>query len=235
MFTGIIEELGRVTHIRSSAQTMWITVQAEKIMGDMLIGDSISINGVCLTVTDFTQQEFSMDVMPETFRKTTLHELSSGSKVNLERAMRADARFGGHIVQGHVDGVGKVRQRQREHNAVVFTIEPQDHRLLRYMIDHGSVALDGISLTIVKVMDTSFTVSIIPHTLQETMLHDRQVGDALNIECDVLGKYVERLLTFGGRTEGFTLQNYVAQENRASAKPSRSAISKTYLAEHGFL
>lgn len=233
MFTGIIEELGTITQITSSAQSMRLTVRAEKIMSDMHLGDSIAINGVCLTVTDFTSQHFAMDVMPETFRKTTLHQLTTGSKVNLERAMRADSRFGGHIVQGHVDGVGIVRQRQREQNAVVFTIEPQDQRLLRYVIDHGSVALDGISLTVVKVFQTYFTVSIIPHTLQETILYDRQVGDKLNIECDVLGKYVERLLSFSERNE--TLHDYVSSANDEISAKRRSNINEAYLAEHGFL
>lgn len=194
MFTGLIEEVGSVHAIKKSGQTMVISIQADKVLEHTKIGDSISVNGVCLTVTELAAQYFSADVMPETFRRTNLHLLSPGSPVNLERAMQANARFGGHIVQGHVDGCGVISDRREMENATVFTIRLDDPQLLRYMIDQGSITVDGISLTIVQVTDEHFTVSIIPHTLQHTALQEKKRGDVVNIECDVIGKYVEKML-----------------------------------------
>lgn len=222
MFTGIIEELGTVKQISQKGQALQLAIEAETVLEDAKLGDSISVNGVCLTVTTLHAHHFTADVMPETFRKTTLHHLKQGSKVNLERAMITNGRFGGHIVQGHVDGVGIIRQRTPEENAVVFTIEPLDHRLFRYMIDHGSIAVEGISLTIAKVNEPHFTVSIIPHTLAETVLHERQKGQAVNLECDVLGKYVERLLL------------YQSQNNEEVAE-QRQGITPQFLMDNGFL
>lgn len=224
MFTGIVEEVGRIKRISQKGQAMELTIEAQLILEDAKLGDSISINGVCLTITEFGSQYFCADVMPETFRKTTLHLLGHGSKVNLERAMIANGRFGGHIVQGHVDGVGIVRKRVNEENAVVFTIEPQDDALFRYMIDQGSITVDGISLTIVKVMEGAFTISIIPHTLAETVLQLRQVGDKVNLECDVLGKYVEKLLLSG------LDPNQSKQQNNKSSK-----LTADFLADNGFI
>lgn len=225
MFTGIVEEKGRIKRISQKGQAMELAIEAKLILEDAKLGDSISINGVCLTITDMGSDYFSADVMPETFRKTTLHLLSHGSEVNLERAMIANGRFGGHIVQGHVDGVGIVRKRVNEENAVVFRIEPDDKSLFRYMIDQGSITVDGISLTIVKVMDTAFTISIIPHTLAETILQQRQVGDKVNLECDVLGKYVEKLL----------LSRLEPSKSNESNQSNQSNLTAAFLADNGFI
>lgn len=227
MFTGIVEEIGHIKRISKKGQAMELTIEARLILEDAKLGDSIAINGVCLTITNMGAYDFSADVMPETFRKTTLHLLEHGSEVNLERAMLANGRFGGHIVQGHVDGVGIVRKRVNEENAVVFTIEPKDSDLLRYMIDHGSITIDGISLTIVKVSEATFTVSIIPHTLSETVLKVRQAGDLVNLECDVLGKYVEKLML--SRLEP-------NQPNQSKHQNTKSGtLTAAFLADNGFI
>lgn len=219
MFTGIVEEIGRIKHISQKGQAMILAIQAEKILEDINLGDSISVNGVCLTVIQYDAAQFSLDVMPETFRKTNLHELSNGSKVNLERAMQANGRFGGHIVQGHVDGIGFVRKRTVEENAVLFTIEPKDSSIFRYMIDQGSITIDGISLTIVKAVEGSFLISIIPHTLAQTILQDKRLGDTVNIECDLLGKYVNHLLQF----------------DSGSTASHKNVLNEAFLSENGFL
>ncbi|MFB4211280.1 riboflavin synthase [Shouchella sp. JSM 1781072] len=194
MFTGIIEEKGTVTEIKKQDQAMQIVVRGDKVLSDVALGDSIAVNGVCLTVTAFTDHTFSVDVMPETFQATTLNQLKTHSAVNLERAMSPMSRFGGHIVSGHVDGKGTVVSRRRVENAVYFDIRVQPERT-KYIVQKGSVAVDGISLTVFSIKDNQFTISIIPHTLDETIIGSKQVGDEVNIECDVIGKYVERLLT----------------------------------------
>lgn len=194
MFTGLIEELGTMRRIDRQGQAMVLTIAAKRILEDVALGDSISVNGVCLTVIAYDETAIQVDVMPETYRQTNLRGLHVGDRVNLERAMAGKSRFGGHIVQGHVDGTGIVTARRPEENAVVFTIAPEDPSLLRYVISRGSVALDGISLTVIRVTETSLAVSIIPHTLAQTILQTKQPGDTVNIEYDVLGKYVERLL-----------------------------------------
>jgi riboflavin synthase len=201
MFTGLIEEVGSLRRTVRQGEAMVLTVAAAKVLEDVKLGDSIAVNGVCLTVISFGGDSFSVDVMPETYRHTNLSELQPGSPVNLERAMRAGDRFGGHIVQGHVDGTGVIVRRQAEANAVVFTVKPQSEELLRLAVPQGSVTLDGISLTIVSLEPAAgtLTVSIIPHTLRETALQHKRPGDTLNIENDILGKYVARLL---GRREG---------------------------------
>jgi len=181
-----------------------ITIRAEEIIRDLKIGDSVSTNGVCLTVTGISGPEFAMDVMPETMRNTTLGELKSGSVVNLERAMPATGRFGGHFVSGHIDGTGKIIRRWQEDNAIWFSISAGGE-LLRYIIHKGSVAIDGISLTVARVDSQSFDVSVIPHTRQVTTLSDRQQGGRVNIECDLLGKYVEKLIQSSGN-EGISME-----------------------------
>jgi riboflavin synthase len=197
MFTGIIEEIGTMRRVAESGPSLELTIEAAKVLEDIRIGDSIAVNGVCLTVTRYDSRTFTADVMPETYRMTTLSELKPGGKVNLERAMQAGGRYGGHIVQGHIDGVGVIRSRVKEHNAVVFTVEPVDLRQLKYIVPRGSIAIDGISLTVVRADDRTFTVSIIPHTLAETVLADKHPGDRVNLETDILGRYIERLLQFG--------------------------------------
>lgn len=203
MFTGLIEEIGTLRSVRRQGEAMVLTIAAERILGDVKIGDSISVNGVCLTVTRYDPQSFSVDVMPETFRHTNLSELAPGSPVNLERAMAAGGRFGGHIVQGHVDGTGVIRSRTPEANAVVFTIEPHGAHLLRTVVPQGSVTLDGISLTVVDTDRDAgtFSVSIIPHTLKETVLQYKHAGDTVNIENDILGKYIDHLLNLRERDQ----------------------------------
>ena len=189
MFTGIVEELGRVRRIEPGR----ITVAATTVLDGTRIGDSIAVNGVCLTVVAMGNGEFTADVMPETLRKSGLGQLHAGDPVDLERAMPADGRFGGHIVSGHIDGVGRVREVRSEGNARIFTIEaPRD--ILALVVEKGSIAIDGISLTVASVSATSFTVSIIPHTAAETVLATRRAGDTVNLENDIIGKYVQRLL-----------------------------------------
>ncbi|WP_159882910.1 riboflavin synthase [Paenibacillus puerhi] len=226
MFTGIIEEIGTMKRIDRQGQAMVLTIGARRVLEDVKLGDSIAVNGVCLTVIAFDSAGFSVDVMPETFRRTTLERLSIGSQVNLERAMAANGRFGGHIVQGHVDATGRIASRRPEENAVVFRIEPGDPGLLKYVIPHGSITIDGISLTVVESGETHFTVSIIPHTLAETVLQHKKAGDEVNLEADVLGKYIERLLGFGGGPGG---------AGAAGRGGSTGKLTASMLAEHGFL
>lgn len=218
MFTGIIEEIGTVREVVKQGSTMQLTIEAKTVLEDVNVGDSISVNGVCLTVTEFDRSTFKADVMPETFRKTNLHLHAPGMRVNLERAMALGKRFGGHIVQGHVDGTGVITGIRPEENAVVYTVRPERQDLFVYMIPQGSVALDGISLTLVQVGGGHFSVSIIPHTLRNTVLSERKVGDIVNIECDVLGKYVHNLLKY-----------------RDEIGPSaEKGLSISFLSEHGF-
>ncbi|GFZ89340.1 riboflavin synthase subunit alpha [Paenibacillus marchantiophytorum] len=223
MFTGIIEEIGHMRRIHSQGQAMVLTIGAKKVLEDVHLGDSISVNGVCLTVISFDSDSFSVDVMPETYRKTNLRKLQSGTRVNLERAMAANGRFGGHIVQGHVDATATIVSRIPEENAVVYRFEPDNKHIFRYIITGGSITIDGISLTVVDVNEREVAVSIIPHTLAQTVLHDKKAGDTINMECDVLGKYMERLLKFG--------PSDAADGN--SHKPSK--LTASFLADNGFM
>lgn len=193
MFTGIIEEIGVLQNMKRGANEYQLTLSAKKVLQDVKLGDSIAVNGVCLTVTSFTSEQFTVDVMPETVKATSLQSLARGSSVNLERAMAANGRFGGHFVQGHVDGVGTIKSKNQVSNAVYFWIETSAE-MMRYIVPKGSVAIDGISLTVVEVKDNQFSISIIPHTITETILQFKQNGDVVNIECDMLAKYMERLL-----------------------------------------
>ncbi|MCX6306320.1 MAG: riboflavin synthase [Bacteroidetes bacterium] len=192
MFTGIIEETGIVKAITHGVKSSRISIQARLVTEDMKVGDSISTNGVCLTVTAFGPDYFTADVMPETIRQTSLNMLKTGSAVNLERALRLTDRLGGHLVSGHIDGTGKIIRRWEEDNAVWYNISANE-QLLRYVADKGSVALDGISLTVTTVETGSFSVSVIPHTQKVTTLMHKKSGDLVNIECDIIAKYVERL------------------------------------------
>ncbi|WP_424766121.1 riboflavin synthase [Paenibacillus sp. sgz302251] len=219
MFTGLVEEVGNMKGITKQGEAMRLVIGAAKVLDGVMLGDSISVNGVCLTVTSFDRASFSADVMPETYRKSSLHQLRSGEPVNLERAMQAGARFGGHIVQGHIDGTGQIVTREADANAVVYKIRLDDPEMLRYVIPKGSITIDGISLTVVDTSSHSFRVSIIPHTLSETALQHKIAGHTVNIECDVIGKYVDHLLHF-------------KQPEAVSAK---SKLSTTFLMENGFL
>lgn len=191
MFTGIIEEIGTISGITHGAKSCTLKICADKIFTDLNIGDSVAVNGVCLTATKITPPYFDADVMAETMRKTAFSGLGKGSRVNLERAMQLGGRFGGHIVSGHIDSVATIIRKVREDNAVVITLSA-DSNLLRYIVYKGSVTLDGISLTVAGVTNSDFTVSIIPHTGASTTLLDKNVGDKINVECDIIGKYVEK-------------------------------------------
>lgn len=193
MFTGIVEEVGTIKQMTQGEESLQLTIEVKKITQDVQLGDSISVNGVCLTVTNFTNTTFDTDIMPETFHHTALKELSEGSKVNLERAMPANGRFGGHFVSGHVDGVGKIVKRERKDNAEYFYIEVPDE-LAKYFMLKGSVSVDGTSLTVFGVENNQFTISLIPHTQEATILTTKHEGDEVNIECDMLLKYVHQLV-----------------------------------------
>lgn len=193
MFTGIIEETGIIKKMSVSGSSGTITVNAKKVLEGTKVGDSIATDGICLTVTEMGQDHFTADVMAETVRRSCLSEKKTGDKVNLERAMAADGRFGGHIVSGHIDGTGTVREMRREENAVWVKIEC-DSRILRYIIEKGSITIDGISLTVAEVTHRDFSVSVIPHTGEETTLLKKKPGNKVNLENDIVGKYVEKLM-----------------------------------------
>ena len=193
MFTGIVEELGAVVAVEDQGDAARMTFRGPLVVSDARPGDSIAVNGVCLTVIDPGPDSFSADVMAETLRRSSLGGLAAGSPVNLERAARMDARIGGHIVQGHVDGVATVREVAASDNWTTVRFDLPDG-LARYVVEKGSITVDGVSLTVVDADDTSFSVSLIPTTLAHTTLGSRRVGDRVNIEVDVLAKYVERLI-----------------------------------------
>lgn len=228
MFTGLVEEIGTMKSISRKGEAMVLGISAGVIMDDLKLGDSVAVNGVCLTATAIGANSFTVDVMPQTYRHTNLKDLKPGGKVNLERAMAAGGRFGGHIVQGHVDGTGAIVRIRHDQNAVVYTIEPASPSLFKYIIPQGSITLDGISLTVTEAGGGRFSVSIIPHTLAETVLANKRAGDTVNIECDVLGKYVEHLLKFntGGTGRG-------PQEQEETAD-SPGVIDLQFLSRNGF-
>lgn len=219
MFTGIVEELGTILRVEGGGLSSKLHIQAQKVLEGVHLGDSIAVNGVCLTVTSFSASQFTADVMPETLKKTSLCQVKKGDAVNLERAMAMGDRFGGHIVSGHVDGTGTVVSRENYANAVLFRIKAPGE-LLKYMIPRGSITVDGISLTLVDVTSEGFSISIIPHTLEHTNLRDKFAGDIVNLECDIIGKYVERLM-YGNQGAG------------ANGKPS-SSINIDFLRDNGF-
>ncbi|MBQ7237539.1 MAG: riboflavin synthase [Bacteroidales bacterium] len=193
MFTGIIEEIGHVKSLHRGAKSFTLEVEADVVMQGTQVGDSIATNGVCLTVTSLTGHGFTADVMPETVQRTALGELKAGSPVNLERALSLQTRLGGHIVSGHIDGTGRIADRRQDDNALWLTVEC-DSRLLRYIIEKGSITIQGVSLTVARVDSESFAVSLIPHTQAATTLHAARVGDLVNLENDIIAKYVEKLL-----------------------------------------
>lgn len=193
MFTGIVEEVGTIQSIKRGRKSSILKIKGQKVLQGTRIGDSISTNGICLTVTKVGNDFFEADVMSESLNRTNIGELVPGSYVNLERALSLATRLGGHIVSGHIDGTGKIRNLKRDDNAVWITIESAP-KLLRYIIEKGSIAIDGVSLTVVTVNDQFFKVSIIPHTGEETILLQKKMGDTVNLECDMIGKYVEKLL-----------------------------------------
>ncbi|KUF29236.1 MULTISPECIES: riboflavin synthase [unclassified Lysinibacillus] len=212
MFTGLVEDIGILKAMQSDRDSMKITVQSAKIAEDVKLGDSIAVNGVCLTVTYFTEQTLTMDVMPETVNTTNLQQLAVGDSVNLERAMPANGRFGGHFVAGHVDGVGKILRKRPVANAVYIDIELSEE-LTKFCIPKGSITIDGTSLTLFHVDTNSVTISLIPHTYKETVLGMKKAGAIVNIETDLVGKYI------------------LQQLKKGQATPT---ITRDYLAQHGF-
>lgn len=216
MFTGLVEELGKVKTVARGTLSVRLTVSARAITGDVKLGDSIAVNGTCLTVVDFGDSWFTADVMPETVDRTALAGLRAGDTVNLERTLRVGDRLAGHIVNGHVDGVGVIRAKQQRDNAVVIRIEASPD-VLRYIVKKGSVAIDGISLTVVEVGDNWFTVSLIPHTASVTTLGIKGPGDPVNLENDIIGKYVEKLMGLGSTKSG-----------------NQAGLTVDFLQQHGF-
>ncbi len=216
IFTGIVEELGKVREVRKGSQSCQLDIAASKVLTDVKLGDSIAVNGVCLTVVAFETDRFTADVMWETLRKTNLEKLRSGDTVNLERALRLGDRMGGHLVLGHVDGVGRIIEQRRVDIALVTRIGCSPE-LLQYVLPKGSVAVDGISLTVVETFADSFTVSLIPHTAKLTTLGWKKPGDMVNLETDIIGKYVEHLM-----------------KGKGSAS-NKEGMDLAFLHEHGFI
>lgn len=216
MFTGIVEEMGTIAGIQKGTKSAVLTIQAEKVFSDIHIGDSIALNGVCLTVTSFSGNTYTADVMNETLRRSSLGSLTIGSKVNLERAMAANGRFGGHIVSGHIDGTGTITKVEKDDNAIWYTIAAEES-LMKYIVEKGSIAIDGISLTVAKRSDMDFAISMIPHTAKETVLSQKKQGDIVNLENDIVGKYIEQLMHY---------------EKKEEKKESR--LTKEFLLQAGF-
>lgn len=212
MFTGIIEEKGMISRIERTARKARLTIRAKNILSDVHLGDSIAVNGICLTVIRYEETTFTVDVMEETWRRTALGNLQPGKTVNLERAMAANGRFGGHLVSGHIDGVGVIREIRQEGNGVWYRISAEKN-ILDIIVEKGSIAIDGISLTVAKVSPQDFSVSVIPHTLAQTTLQERKTGESVNLENDMIGKYLWKFC----QTE------------------QQRGISGEFLARHGFL
>ena len=232
MFTGIVEEKGTVKRITSGSSECSIELYAKKVLEGTQIGDSIAVNGVCLTVTAMGHDWFRADVMPETIRRSSLGDLKPGSKADLERAMAAGGRFGGHIVSGHIDGTGVIKELRHEGNAVwVRIMTPQS--ILRLIVEKGSITIDGISLTVAGLGNDYFEVSVIPHTASETVLLDKKVGDRVNLENDIVGKYVERLMSAynpNGKAAGAGDVN----ASNAESTSGTGGITLEFLEKYGF-
>ena len=218
MFTGIVEETGTIKKIEKGTSSGRLTIEADKVLQGSKIGDSIAVNGVCLTITGMSGHLFTADVMAETIRRSSLGSCKTGSQVNLERAMAANGRFGGHIVSGHIDGTGEIESFVREDNAVWVTVKTPV-KLLKYIIEKGSIAIDGVSLTVAYVDNRCFKVSLIPHTAANTILLSKKAGDIVNLENDIVGKYIEKLMHFDEQVEEDT---------------KTTGISMDFLAKNGF-
>lgn len=217
MFTGIIEEIGTIENVVFQKSKNQLSILANKILERIQLGDSLSVNGVCLTVCKIHKNSVTVDIMPETFSKTNLKSIEKGIEVNLERALTLNTRLGGHLVTGHIDGLGKITHINKDENAIWIKIST-DINILKYVIMKGSITVDGTSLTISKLDDLSFSVSLIPHSAENTTLSTKIIGDFVNLECDIIGKYVDRLLNF---------------QNISSVKSN--SISENFLKENGFM
>lgn len=224
MFTGIIEEIGRIVSIKKGPQSLVLTIGGNIIFSDLKIGDSVAVNGVCLTATTIGNKQFTADVMPESISMTTFTNLKVNQPVNLERAMIANGRFGGHIVAGHVDGTGRVTNIEHKDNAVIFTIAAPNS-VMDYIIYKGSIAIDGISLTIMNRTENTFSVSIIPHTLGETVLGNANIGTEVNLETDIAGRYIRHFMNLGSADEQYS--------KKQTSKSTKSMES--LLIENGFM
>ncbi|CQR48308.1 Riboflavin synthase [Paraliobacillus sp. PM-2] len=216
MFTGIVEEKGTILSVKQQANSLKLVIHAKTVLSDVKIGDSIAVNGVCLTVTSFLSDQFSVDVMPETYRYSSLSQAHTGVEVNLERAMHANGRFGGHFVSGHVDTVGEILNSWTEANAQYFSIQVTGDGI-KYLMPKGSITIDGTSLTVFDVDTDRFIVSLIPETQQKTILGDKQKGDLVNLEYDMLAKYMENLI----------------RHNETEKQTSK--VTEDTLREHGFI
>lgn len=225
MFTGIVEELGRIRQLKMSGNSGQIVINAHKVLEGTKIGDSIAVNGICLTVVSLESDCFTADVMAETIRRSSLKGSRPGDFVNLERAMAADGRFGGHMVSGHIDGTGTILSYRKEENAVWAAIAAKPE-IMRLIVEKGSICIDGISLTVAAVSDSQFEVSVIPHTGEETTLLKRKPGDLVNLENDIVGKYVEKLLGLGG--------SGTDAAGRSGTAKGGSKLSMEFLKEYGF-
>lgn len=217
MFTGIVEEVGTIAEIKRGQHSATLGIKAEKVLEDLKIGDSVAVNGICLTATSVLSNGFTADVMHETLNRSSLSKLSRGSRVNLERAMPANGRFGGHIVSGHVDGVGTIVNIMRDDTAIWYTIKAESS-ILRYIVEKGSITVDGVSLTVARVGESEFSISAIPHTVSVTVLGQKKTGDIVNLENDIIGKYIEKLLS--PKTD--------------SDKNEKSGITRELLSQYGF-
>ena len=230
MFTGLIAALGTVERLAEGSTSCRLTVRAPRLLSGVKIGDSIAVNGVCLTVVHLRGDTFTADVMPETVRRTTLHLLQPGDRVNLEKALRPTDGLDGHIVQGHVEGVGTIQHIIPEGNARVYRIQAPGE-LLRYIVVKGSVAVDGISLTVTETDDSGFGVSLIPHTAKMTTLGYKSAGDAVNLETDILARYVEKMLGMDKKGNGFSGRH---KPGAAETENSESELTEEFLLKHGF-
>ena len=218
MFTGIVEEMGVAVNVDFSGNVNKIRIRCKKTLENIKLGDSIAVNGICLTVSNFGSEWFEADVMPETLRKTSLSDIQAGSHVNLEPALRLGGRLGGHIVSGHIDGIGIIKQVKAEKNAVWLIIEaPSD--IMKYIVMKGSIAIEGTSLTVAYIGKEEFGISLIPATRNVTILGNKKAGDAVNIECDIIGKYIEKLMK---PEEGATIKQ-------------KSSVDMTFLQQAGFI
>lgn len=217
MFTGLVEEIGVIKSIKKGKKSVALTISARKVVSDVKLGDSIATNGICLSVTSFTNDSYTVDVMPETLSRSNLYNEKAGTKVNLERALRMGDRLGGHMVSGHVDGLGELISKTQDDNAIWFSIAAPKE-ILKYIIEKGSVAIDGISLTVAYVDDSMFKVSIIPITQNDTTLMAKAIGDKINIECDMTAKYIEKFM-------------FAKEDEKVK---SQSRLSSDFLKDNGF-
>lgn len=235
MFTGIVEETGKISSIKRGSHSAVLNISANKVLEDVHVGDSIAVNGICLTVTGFNKHKFSADVMHETINRSSLFHIGIGAVVNLERAMSADGRFGGHIVSGHIDGTGEIVDIKKDDNAVWYTIKA-DSKIMRYVIEKGSICIDGMSLTVARLTKGEFAISAIPHTVEVTILKYRKIGDKVNLETDMIGKYIEHFLPDYLQGKSFLGEDRVLKGRLTEQKQDKTTlgITRDFLDKYGF-